>query len=53
MQPKTDTDINTSEAPYSPEVPSVNLNGQPVVTVTPAVPVITVAGQTIVFTQNS
>lgn len=27
-QPKTDTDINTSEAPQSPEVPSVNVNGQ-------------------------
>ena len=50
-QPKTDTDTNTSEAPQSPEVPSVNVNGQPVVTVTP--PVITAAGQTIVSTQNS
>ncbi|CAD0122542.1 protein of unknown function [Streptococcus thermophilus] len=27
MQPKTDTDTNTSEAPQSPEVPSVNVNG--------------------------
>lgn len=53
MQPKTDTDTNTSEAPQSPEVPSVNVNGQPVVTVTPAAPVITAAGQTIVSTQNS
>lgn len=52
-QPKTDTDTNTSEAPQSPEVPSVNVNGQPVVTVTPAAPVITAAGQTIVSTQNS
>ena len=51
--PKTDTDTNTSEAPQSPEVPSVNVNGQPVVTVTPAAPVITAAGQTIVSTQNS
>lgn len=52
-QPKTDTDTNTSEVPQSPEVPSVNVNGQPVVTVTPAAPVITAAGQTIVSTQNS
>lgn len=53
--PKTDTDTNTStsETPQSPEVPSVNVNGQPVVTVTPAAPVITAAGQTIVSTQNS
>lgn len=51
--PTTDTDTNTSEAPQSPEVPSVNVNGQPVVTVTPAAPVITAAGQTIVSTQNS
>lgn len=51
--PKTDTDTNTSEAAQSPEVPSVNVNGQPVVTVTPAAPVITAAGQTIVSTQNS
>lgn len=50
-QPKTDT--NTSEAPQSPEVPSVNVNGQPVVTVTPAAPVITAAGQTIISTRNS
>lgn len=50
-QPKTDTDTNTSEVPQSPEVPSVNVNGQPVVTVTPAAPVITAAGQTIVSTQ--
>ncbi|CAD0146001.1 protein of unknown function [Streptococcus thermophilus] len=27
MQPKTDTDTNTSEGPQSPEVPSVNVNG--------------------------
>ena len=27
MQPKTDTDTNTSEDPQSPEVPSVNVNG--------------------------
>lgn len=53
--PKTDTDTNTStsETSQSPEVPSVNVNGQPVVTVTPAAPVITAAGQTIVSTQNS
>ena len=53
--PKTDTDTNTStsETPQSPEVPSVNVNGQPVVAVTPAAPVITAAGQTIVSTQNS
>ena len=53
--PKTDTDTNTStsETPQSPEVPSVNVNGQPVVTVTPAAPIITAAGQTIVSTQNS
>ena len=53
--PKTDTDTNTStsETPQSPEVPSVNVNGQPVVTVTPAAPVITAAGQTIVSTQNT
>ena len=53
MQPKTDTDTNTSEAPQSPEDPSVNISGQPVVTVTPAAPVITSASQTIVSKQNS
>ena len=52
-QPKTDTDTNTSEAPQSPEDPSVNISGQPVVTVTPAAPVITSASQTIVSKQNS
>jgi len=31
----------------------VNINGQPVVTVTPTAPVVTAAGQTIVSTQNS
>ena len=31
----------------------MNVNGQPVVTVTPAAPVVTAAGQTIVSTQNS
>ena len=31
----------------------MNVNGQPVVTVTPTAPVITAAGQTIVSTQNS
>lgn len=43
----------TKENPQTPEVPSVNVNGQPVVTVTPAAPVVTAAGQTIVSTQNS
>ena len=52
-QPKTNIDTNTSEVPQSPEVPSVNVNGQPVVTVTPAAPVITAAGQTIISTRNS
>lgn len=54
-QPKTNTDTNTntSEVPQLPEVPSVNVNGQPIVTVTPAAPVITAASQTIVSTQNS
>ena len=32
---------------------NANVNGQPVVTVTPTAPVITAAGQTIVSTQNS
>ena len=31
----------------------MNVNGQPVVTVTPAAPVVTAAGQKIVSTQNS
>ena len=31
----------------------MNVNGQPVVTVTPTAPVVTAAGQTIVSTQNS
>ena len=47
------TDKGTSEAPQNPETPAVNVNGQPVVTVTPTAPVITAAGQTIVSTQNS
>ena len=47
------TDKGTSEAPQNPETPAVNVNGQPVVTVTPTAPVVTAAGQTIVSTQNS
>ena len=47
------TEKGTSEAPQNPETPAVNVNGQPVVTVTPTAPVITAAGQTIVSTQNS
>ena len=53
MQPKTDTDTNTSEDPQSPEVPSVNVNGWPVAIVTPAAPAITAPGQTILSKQNS
>ena len=51
--PASATDKGTSEAPQNPETPAVNVNGQPVVTVTPSAPVITAAGQTIVSTQNS
>ena len=51
--PASATDIGTSEAPQNSETPAVNVNGQPVVTVTPTAPVITAAGQTIVSTQNS
>lgn len=53
MQPKTDTDTNTSEDPQSPEVPSVNVNGWSVAIVTPAAPAITAPGQTIPSKQNS
>lgn len=49
----TPTDKGTSEAAQTPETPAVNINGQPVVTVTPTAPVVTAAGQTIVSTQNS
>lgn len=52
-EPTSPTDKGTSEAPQNPETPAVNVNGQPVVTVTPTAPVITAAGQTIVSTQNS
>ena len=51
--PASATDKGTSEAPQTPETPAVNVNGQPVVTVTPTAPVVTAAGQTIVSTQNS
>lgn len=51
--PASATDKGTSEAPQNPETPAVNVNGQPVVTVTPTAPVVTAAGQTIVSTQNS
>ena len=51
--PASATDKGTSEAPQTPETPAVNINGQPVVTVTPTAPVVTAAGQTIVSTQNS
>ena len=51
--PASATDKGTSAAPQNPETPAVNVNGQPVVTVTPTAPVITAAGQTIVSTQNS
>ena len=51
--PASATDKGTSEAPQNPEIPAVNVNGQPVVTVTPTAPVVTAAGQTIVSTQNS
>lgn len=51
--PASVTDKGTNEAPQNPETPAVNVNGQPVVTVTPTAPVITAAGQTIVSTQNS
>lgn len=52
-EPTSPTDKGTSESPQNPETPAVNVNGQPVVTVTPTAPVITAAGQTIVSTQNS
>ena len=52
-EPASPTDKGTSEAAQTPETPAVNINGQPVVTVTPTAPVITAAGQTIVSTQNS
>ena len=42
--PASATDKGTSEAPQNPETPAVNVNGQPVVTVTPTAPVITAAG---------
>lgn len=51
--PASATDKGTSEAPQNSETPAVNVNGQPVVTVTPTASVITAAGQTIVSTQNS
>lgn len=51
--PASATDKGTSEAPQNSETPAVNVNGQPVVTVTPTALVITAAGQTIVSTQNS
>lgn len=51
--PASVTDKGTNEAPQNPETPAVNVNGQPVVTVTPTAPVITAAVQTIVSTQNS
>ena len=51
--PASATDKGTSEAPQNSETPAVNVNGQPVVIVTPTAPVITAAGQTIVSTQNS
>ncbi len=49
--PASATDKGTSEAPQNSETPAVNVNGQPVVTVTPTAPVITAAGQTIVSTK--
>ena len=52
-EPASPTDKGTSEAAQTPEIPAVNVNGQPVVTVTPTAPVVTAAGQTIVSTQNS
>lgn len=52
-EPASPTDKGTSEAAQTPETPAVNINGQPVVTITPTAPVITAAGQTIVSTQNS
>ena len=52
-EPASPTDKGTSEAAQTPETPAVNVNGQPVVTVTPTAPVVTAAGQTIVSTQNS
>lgn len=52
-EPASPTDKGTSEAAQTPETPAVNVNGQPVVTVTPTAPVLTAAGQTIVSTQNS
>lgn len=52
-EPASPTDKGTSESPQNPETPAVNVNGQPVVTVTPTAPVVTAAGQTIVSTQNS
>ena len=52
-EPASPTDKGTSEGAQTPETPAVNVNGQPVVTVTPTAPVVTAAGQTIVSTQNS
>ena len=52
-EPASPTDKGTSEAAQTPETPAVNVNGQPVVTVTPTAPVVTATGQTIVSTQNS
>ena len=52
-EPASPIDKGTSEAAQTPETPAVNVNGQPVVTVTPTAPVVTAAGQTIVSTQNS
>ena len=58
--PAEPTTPATPETPATPAptadsstTPAVNVNGQPVVTVTPTAPVITAAGQTIVSTQNS
>ena len=44
--PASATDKGTSEAPQNSETPAVNVNGQPVVTVTPTAPVITIAKKT-------
>ena len=52
-EPAAPTDKGKSEAAQTPETPAVNVNGPPVVTVTPTAPVVTAAGQTIVSTQNS
>ena len=44
---------NTEVASQDPATPSVNVNGQPVVTVSPAAPVVTAGGQTVIATQDS